>query len=178
MTSQIRTLYGPVSMEIAQHWPVVASYNELSIYACVQGGRIPTEAELRLFYDKFAVGYAGGANVGFRNWHPVPYVFCSKVILHFTAERLISLSALRQGGRMMGAGDIMVVFGSGLRLCLIKWTVLCRPSYIPGKCVYFRSRPSLDAIPTRYSMDFFDGHHYVVVLSSCWNELCFVLTCF
>ena len=59
-------------MDIAQHWPVIASYDSLSTYAIVKGGRLPTEAELRLFYDKFNVGYEGGANVGFRNWHPVP----------------------------------------------------------------------------------------------------------
>ena len=69
---QVRTLYGPVPMKIAQHWPVVTSYNNLSTYATVKGGRIPTEPELRLFYDKFDSGYEGGANVGVRNWHPVP----------------------------------------------------------------------------------------------------------
>lgn len=69
---QVRTLYGPVHMEIAQHWPVITSYVDLSTYATVKGGRLPTEPELRLFYDKFESGYEGGANVGFRNWHPVP----------------------------------------------------------------------------------------------------------
>jgi formylglycine-generating enzyme required for sulfatase activity len=71
---QVRTLYGPVSMDIAQHWPVIAPYKTLSIYATVKGGRLPTEAELRLFYDKFECDYASGANVGFRNWHPIPSV--------------------------------------------------------------------------------------------------------
>ncbi|KAK0504162.1 DUF323 domain-containing protein [Armillaria luteobubalina] len=69
---QVRTLYGPVSMDVAYNWPVIASYNDLSRYALVKGGRLPTEPELRLFYDKFEAGYEGGANVGFRNWHPVP----------------------------------------------------------------------------------------------------------
>jgi len=68
----VRTLYGPVPMKIAQRWPVLTDYNSLSAYAIVRGGRLPTEAELRLFYDKFESGYAGGRNVGFRNWHPVP----------------------------------------------------------------------------------------------------------
>lgn len=71
-TFQVRTLYGPVSLEIAAHWPIVTSHDNLSAYATVKGGRLPTEAELRVFYDKFESGYAGGANVGFRNWHPVP----------------------------------------------------------------------------------------------------------
>ncbi|KAG6860389.1 hypothetical protein C0995_011774 [Termitomyces sp. Mi166 len=69
---KVRTLYGPVPMKVAQHWPVITSYNDLSTYATVKGGRIPTEAELRLFYDTFDTGYGGGANVGFRNWHPIP----------------------------------------------------------------------------------------------------------
>ncbi|KAJ7601033.1 DUF323 domain-containing protein [Mycena floridula] len=68
----VRTLYGPIEMDIAQHWPVITSYDNLSAYAMVQGGRLPTEAELRLFYDKFDSGYEGGGNIGFRSWHPVP----------------------------------------------------------------------------------------------------------
>ncbi|TFK52328.1 DUF323 domain-containing protein [Heliocybe sulcata] len=69
---QVRTFYGPVPMKIAWRWPVVTSYDNLSTYATVKGGRLPTEAELRLFWDKFECGYEGGANSGFRNWHPVP----------------------------------------------------------------------------------------------------------
>ncbi|KAH9080323.1 DUF323 domain-containing protein [Lactarius deliciosus] len=70
--TMVRTLYGPVPMKIAHLWPVVTDYNSLSAYATVRGGRLPTEPELRLFYDKFESGYEGGRNVGFRNWHPVP----------------------------------------------------------------------------------------------------------
>ncbi|KZT11762.1 DUF323 domain-containing protein [Laetiporus sulphureus 93-53] len=68
----VRTLYGPISMKIARDWPIVTSYDNLSTYARVKGGRIPTEPELRLFLDMFECGYEGGANIGFRNWHPVP----------------------------------------------------------------------------------------------------------
>ncbi|TRM57888.1 histidine-specific methyltransferase [Schizophyllum amplum] len=69
---RVRTLHGPVHMKYAHHWPVMASYDMLSTYAVVRGGRLPTEPELRMFYDKFECGYEGGANVGFRHWHPVP----------------------------------------------------------------------------------------------------------
>ena len=52
---------------------MVGSFDELLAYAESKGGRIPTEPELRLFLDsKFNVGYEGGGNVGFRNWHPCP----------------------------------------------------------------------------------------------------------
>ncbi|EIW74660.1 DUF323 domain-containing protein [Coniophora puteana RWD-64-598 SS2] len=69
---QVRTLYGPVPIKVALDWPLLTCYDNLSKYATVKGGRLPTEAELRLFYDKFECGYEGGANTGFRNWHPVP----------------------------------------------------------------------------------------------------------
>ncbi|TFY59280.1 hypothetical protein EVG20_g7851, partial [Dentipellis fragilis] len=68
---KVRTLYGPIPLKIAYHWPIVTSYDNISTYASVKGGRIPTEPELRLFYDKFESGYEGGRNVAFRNWHPV-----------------------------------------------------------------------------------------------------------
>lgn len=68
----VRTVYGPVSMDIAKHWAVLTSYDDLLKYARAKGGRLPTEPELRLFLDTYDVGYDGGANIGFRNWHPVP----------------------------------------------------------------------------------------------------------
>ncbi|KAJ7080553.1 hypothetical protein C8R44DRAFT_653560 [Mycena epipterygia] len=68
----VRTLYEPIPMKFAQHWPVLTSYSSLSKYVTVQGGRLPTESELRIFLDKFESGYEGGANLGFRNWHPIP----------------------------------------------------------------------------------------------------------
>lgn len=65
-------MYGLVPMHVAEHWPVLTSYDDLAIYAKAKGGRLPTEPELRLFLDLYEVGHEGGANVGFRNWHPVP----------------------------------------------------------------------------------------------------------
>jgi len=66
-------MYGPVPMKVAHLWPAMTTYDDLSTYAIVKGGRIPTEPELRLFLDKFEYGYDAGANIGFRNLHPVPY---------------------------------------------------------------------------------------------------------
>ncbi|KAF9472134.1 hypothetical protein BDN70DRAFT_972430 [Pholiota conissans] len=68
----IRTLFGFVPLRIAADWPVLTSYDDLAAYAKAQGGRLPTEPELRLFLDLYDVGHKGGANVGFRHWHPVP----------------------------------------------------------------------------------------------------------
>lgn len=67
-------MYGPVRMKTAWNWPLMTSYDDFSTYAIVKGGRLPTDPELRLFYNKFEAGYDGGANWGFRNWHPIPYV--------------------------------------------------------------------------------------------------------
>ncbi|TFK79629.1 hypothetical protein K466DRAFT_606000 [Polyporus arcularius HHB13444] len=68
----VRTLYGPVPMRYARHWPVLTAYDDLRAYATHKGGRIPSEAELRLFLDTYQVSYAEGANTGFRHWHPLP----------------------------------------------------------------------------------------------------------
>lgn len=69
---RVRSLYGPVPMEVARTWPVLTAYDDLAAYAASKGGRIPTEPELRLFLDTYQVGYEEGANMGFRNWHPLP----------------------------------------------------------------------------------------------------------
>ena len=62
-------------MEVAKDWPVLTSYDDLARFAHHKGGRLPAEPELRLFFDTYETGHDGGANVGFRNWHPIPYVF-------------------------------------------------------------------------------------------------------
>lgn len=80
---QVRTMYGPVPMKTAWDWPVMTSYDDFSTYAIVKGGRLPTDPELRLFYDQFESGYEGGANWGFRNWHPIPYVKFKFLVLDF-----------------------------------------------------------------------------------------------
>lgn len=66
-------MYGPVPMDVAKDWPVLASYDSLRAYAVFKGGRLPTEPELRLFFDMYEEGHEGGGNIGFRNWHPTPY---------------------------------------------------------------------------------------------------------
>ena len=53
---RVRTLYGPVPMEYARHWPVLTAYDDLAAYAAQKGGRIPSEAELRLTRTLQAAG--------------------------------------------------------------------------------------------------------------------------
>jgi L-histidine Nalpha-methyltransferase / hercynylcysteine S-oxide synthase len=47
----VRTVYGPVPLKHALHWPVFASYDELSACAHWMGGRIPTTEEARSIYS-------------------------------------------------------------------------------------------------------------------------------
>ncbi|PWY89039.1 N-methyltransferase [Aspergillus heteromorphus CBS 117.55] len=46
----VRTVFGPVPLEFAQDWPVIASYDELARYAQWVGCRIPTFEEARSIY--------------------------------------------------------------------------------------------------------------------------------
>ncbi|KAI0031532.1 C-type lectin protein [Vararia minispora EC-137] len=64
----VRTAFGLVPLEVASEWPVMAAYDDLAAFARDQGGRLPSEAELRLFLDTYDVQ----ENIGFRHWHPLP----------------------------------------------------------------------------------------------------------
>ncbi|KZO97067.1 hypothetical protein CALVIDRAFT_536531 [Calocera viscosa TUFC12733] len=67
---QVRTVFGPVQFEVAQHWPLQTAYDDIAAFAAAKGGRIPDEVELRAFLDQTDAGEM--ANVGLKNWHPVP----------------------------------------------------------------------------------------------------------
>lgn len=47
----VRTVYGLVPLKHALHWPVFASFNELTECAAWMGGRIPTAEEVRSIYN-------------------------------------------------------------------------------------------------------------------------------
>ncbi|KAJ5900851.1 Ergothioneine biosynthesis protein 1 [Penicillium subrubescens] len=46
----VRTVFGLLSLDLAQDWPVIASYDELASYAKWAGCRIPTYKEVRSIY--------------------------------------------------------------------------------------------------------------------------------
>lgn len=46
----VRTVFGPVALEHAQDWPLIASYDEFAQYAKWMGCRIPTFEETRSIY--------------------------------------------------------------------------------------------------------------------------------
>ncbi|KAF4263458.1 hypothetical protein KXX13_003174 [Aspergillus fumigatus] len=47
----VRTVFGPVPLEFAQDWPVMASYDELALYAEWVGCRLPTYEEVKSIYN-------------------------------------------------------------------------------------------------------------------------------
>lgn len=73
---KVRSFYGPVEMSIAKDWPLMASKNEIEAFARWKGGRLPTEAELRVLWESEEGPRVDGesANIGYRHWHPIPYV--------------------------------------------------------------------------------------------------------
>ena len=70
----VRSLYGPQTFEVAGKWPLMASKVEIDRFAKAKGGRLPTEAELRMLWETPEGPRPAGqaANIGFKNWHPVP----------------------------------------------------------------------------------------------------------
>jgi formylglycine-generating enzyme required for sulfatase activity len=70
----IRTFYGPIDFELGKEWPLMASKLEIEGYCKAKGGRLPTEAELRVLWETEEGPRVDGenANIGFRNWHPIP----------------------------------------------------------------------------------------------------------
>jgi hypothetical protein len=71
---RVRSLYGPVSFDVAGGWPLMASRNEIKDFAASKGGRLPTEPELRMLWKSDDGPRPAGklANIGFENWHPIP----------------------------------------------------------------------------------------------------------
>jgi L-histidine Nalpha-methyltransferase / hercynylcysteine S-oxide synthase len=133
-------------MKIAHLWPVIADYNGLSAYATHRGGRLPTEAELRLFFDKFEISYEEGRNVGFRNWHPVPWV------LFGLFERMQLRPDIRPGMNSATTGG--EGGGRGHNGGVWEWTstVWDKHDRFEGSTLY-----------PGFSSDFFDTHHNTVV---------------
>ncbi|KAI5310741.1 hypothetical protein KEM55_002670 [Ascosphaera atra] len=76
---EVRTIYGPVPLAYALDWPVMASFDQLSAYASLQGCRIPTLTEVKSIHKKglykipeppYLVDLTD-ANVAFSHLHPV-----------------------------------------------------------------------------------------------------------
>lgn len=94
--TSVKTVYGPVSLNLAADWPLMASFHECERYAEWAGCRIPTFNEARSIYnlvekqkvtrtDSVCKGISAsdpnpeeifvdltGCNVGLQHFHPMP----------------------------------------------------------------------------------------------------------
>ncbi|GAD93761.1 hypothetical protein FG01683.1 [Paecilomyces variotii No. 5] len=145
----IKTVFGPVPLNLALDWPVYISYNDATAYADWAGARIPTLHEARsihrqveeektaaddeLRHKTLTPGVSRediyidltGCNAGFQNFHPTPVT--------------------QNGHRLCGQSDMGGAY---------EWTSsLFEPQ--PG------FKP-MDIYPG-YSADFMDGKHILVV---------------
>ncbi|GBB86227.1 hypothetical protein RclHR1_12660007 [Rhizophagus clarus] len=66
---KVRTVFGPVDMSVAVNWPVMLSQEQACRYAEWAKMRLPTEEELRCFYDLHKRSDFE-PNIGFSYWHP------------------------------------------------------------------------------------------------------------
>ncbi|KAL1681839.1 C-type lectin protein [Schizophyllum commune] len=152
---KVRTMYGPVAFDIARHWPVLTAYDDLAAYAASKGGRLPTEPELRLFLDTYDVGHAGGANVGFRNWHPVSAT--AGLVDAASADNTTSATITSYSDTSPTPSEPLPPPGAGSNGGVWEWT-----------STLFDTHPGLT--PTNlfpgYSTDFFDTKHQVVLGAS------------
>jgi formylglycine-generating enzyme required for sulfatase activity len=65
----VRTVFGSVSLDLAQDWPLISSYDEVASYAKWMGCRIPTFEEAKSIYaysDKLQGGASNGASNGLK----------------------------------------------------------------------------------------------------------------
>ncbi|KAL1723779.1 C-type lectin protein [Schizophyllum commune] len=154
---KVRTMYGPVAFDIARHWPVLTAYDDLAAYAASKGGRLPTEPELRLFLDMYDFGHAGGANVGFRNWHPVPATAGLDLATNTTTSALADSTPSATNTNTTASPSTTPPPGAGSNGGVWEWT-----------STLFDTHPGLT--PTQlfpgYSTDFFDTKHQVVLGAS------------
>ena len=119
----VRVVYAPgyVDFEVAADWPVQASARQLAAYAESVGGRLPTEYELRVYMQRNPTDRPG-ANIGFANWHPIPYV-ATRSAMHQLIV-IVDPLCLEMTARANALAAIMAAFGSGRLRTLLHTKVI------------------------------------------------------
>jgi gamma-glutamyl hercynylcysteine S-oxide synthase len=147
----ITTVDGLVSMEDALDWPVSVSLAEARAYASYAHARLPTEAE----WDRAA--YGDDANPNAMPWGgstPVPGLHGN---FGFYCRRPVSVGSFPTGKSWVGVLDMV---GNGWELT----------DSIFEPLVGFEPM----ALYPQYSVDFFDGKHFVVKGASWSTHSCMV----
>ncbi|KAJ5605325.1 hypothetical protein N7510_010479 [Penicillium lagena] len=164
----IRSVFGPVPLKLAEDWPLMASYDELAVYAKWAKCRIPTLDEVKSIYQYSAQlhgkdchpatnGMSNGTNGSSTNGHRsrsqgrlpvfVDLDGCNVGFRHWHPTPVTP-----QGDRLVGQGELGGVW---------EWTSTPLTPHEGFK--------PMEIYPS-YTSDFFDGKHYVV-LGGSWATI-------
>ena len=70
----VKTIYGPVPLELALDWPATASYDELAGCAQWMGGRVPILEETHSIYEYVEDRKRSAKGISFMSPHTIPAV--------------------------------------------------------------------------------------------------------
>lgn len=98
----VRTVYGPVPLKEALHWPVFASYDELASCAKWMNGRIPTVDEARSIYSHAEVSKSKEAD-------SILTRKISAVNGYVHSPAILTLLTLQKTPLQRGGGDLAAV---------------------------------------------------------------------
>ncbi|KAI9723969.1 MAG: hypothetical protein M1812_000687 [Candelaria pacifica] len=173
----VKTVYGPVPLEFALDWPVMASYDELAACATWMNGRIPTMEEVRSIYayvDQLKIDEAEqvlGRTISAVNGH---------LVNDGVEETPPSHPSRESASRVKGSLNPHHLFANleGCNVGLQHWhptpitqhgNKLCGQGDLGGVWEWTSSVlgkhdgfEPMDAYPA-YTTDFFDGKHNIVL---------------
>ncbi|CAI7647897.1 unnamed protein product [Penicillium glandicola] len=159
----VRTIFGPVALKFAQDWPLIASYDEVAMYANCMKCRIPTFEETRSIYhysdqlksSRVTNGYRNGINGFAKVSKPNSAdqtVFRDLTGCNVGFNNWHPVPVTPNGDHLAGQGEMGGVW---------EWTSTPLMPHDGFK--------AMDIYPG-YTSDFFDGKHNVV-LGGSWATL-------
>ncbi|KAI5795654.1 C-type lectin protein [Geopyxis carbonaria] len=152
----VRTFFGLVPLTLVPDWPVIASYDELALYAKWIGGRIPTAEEVHAIYDTVDLSTVAenqlSGKIDAVNGHLVnngvcetPPLFSNLSGRNVGFKNWHPTSVRSRGSRLLGRGETGGAW---------EWTSTTLEKH-PG------FKPS--TLYPEYTADFFDGKHNIVL---------------
>lgn len=195
----VRTVFGFVPLGFAQDWPVIASYDELALYAQWMGCRIPTFEEAKSIYvysDKLKDNTSNGTPNGIKNIEQRDQMVPTNGTPSVLANEHSSSSAptkpttvfrdldgcnigfkhwhpvpvAADGDRLAGQGDMGGVW-EWTSTPLLPHDGFKAMEIYPGyTCEYYLSKEVLGFHSYATTADFFDGKHNII-LGGSWATL-------
>lgn len=102
----IKTVYGPVALALALDWPLMASYNEVELYAKWAGARIPTLHEVRSIHEFVEKQKAKRSPTGKRLQPDPEKIFVDLSNCNTGLQNFHPTPVTQNGGRLSGLGDM------------------------------------------------------------------------